>query len=1373
MDKEALESRLKSNRWRQQKSQPINWKPYYCVLLQDDRSFTHFPTEEMSIGERLFLELPRVRLDGGRQAFRRRWGYDMGVPSVPEEDEDSSELSETTSLRDERLLRFSSMETSYEKACSDRRGSAPATPVLGIRTMDSNTPSRFANFFSKRSFKSNPLKRTKSVTKLERKRCTMDGDSVTPSMLRTSRSHESLLQSSPGVLATLDLSHGDVQVAALHSSLIGQENCFQMISSGGTRFYTCRTKEERDQWLYSLRRTIQPNQDNVRRKENSLRIWVLEAKGMSAKKSKYYCEVCLDKTLYARTSSKQKGDMCFWGEYFEFNSLPTVTSVYVNLYREADKKKRRDKNVLIGCVHIPVSSINGKHLLEKWYPVTAEKNNSGKDSPSIRIKSRFQTVEVLPLIVYKDLLQYVKSEYKVLCEMLEPAISVRAKEDVATTLINIMQKENLAKEFLAELVMSDIEKIGDLHLTFRGNSLATKATEAYMKLLGDKYLQDTLGVFLRMVLDSNDDCEVDPMKVTNNATLLRQQSHLMTYVEMVWVKIINSSSNFPHELREVFHECRKRLTASGKEELCDNLISASIFLRFLCPAILSPSLFNLSQEYPQGKSARNLTLVAKTIQTLANFTRFGGKESFMEFMNGFVEKEWSTMKAFLRQISSLKQTLDYFKFQSLPAKEFNKRNEFEGYIDIGKELAILHNLMVENLPRVNQKVFYDHIDTLQQILDGISAALGNAPTTKNNLIPSSSSNNSHTDHNSNSINNENVTLKLNEHSNMKNPHREIVQTYVMNSVRNTNGDLDYHSLTTVNQKMTPVNHLSRPSTLPRNAYLLGSSRKAAPDLTTSDDYVLYSAFDADTGLDPTMDNTESQANKVDSSSLTKSCIYGEVKSPQHRPSLSSYSEKKIIDSHTPPTPRNGITLTNALLNANFSKVSPKTRERKEPVKRSLSSNGQGSESGEMEVTNHKGSQISISQLSNVASSGYQSFPYSQSSSPVDPELQADKPQTTGSNNSQNPPLAFNNPMYHFPTPTGPLPWEPCNRQARKNLRLSHLTSFSSLSAEDISVFGPTSLANADSSLTLSVEGCNCASSSSSSGTASCSSTPPRERRSNQFKSTAPRTNPRYSGGTHLCCSATIGCSPRLATRALSHPTRSLHHHHYKQCFSNESYLRRRQKNSNTTLSNPQDKENIESNGTDANKNIQMMDASTGTAAKMENNNCKTVEENLQLDCNFQYEREVEELRNMMQSLQSKLSEAEEKLSKQENATEKVVADWQARLEAGEERLRRQQDEKDQQMKNIITRLITVEEELRREQQEMQGVILAKQKVIDSQERKLQTLDAANTRLLAALAQLKERYQLQGRNGLVSSSPTSPAKLAVIENGDIRFKSSSC
>ena len=32
----------------------------------------------------------------------------------------------------------------------------------------------------------------------------------------------------------------------------------------------------------------------------------------------YFCEICLDRTLYAKTSIKTKTDMLFWGEQFEF-----------------------------------------------------------------------------------------------------------------------------------------------------------------------------------------------------------------------------------------------------------------------------------------------------------------------------------------------------------------------------------------------------------------------------------------------------------------------------------------------------------------------------------------------------------------------------------------------------------------------------------------------------------------------------------------------------------------------------------------------------------------------------------------------------------------------------------------------------------------------------------------------------------------------------------------------------------------------------------------------------------------------------------------------------------------------------------------------
>lgn len=56
-------------------------------------------------------------------------------------------------------------------------------------------------------------------------------------------------------------------------------------------------------------------------------------------------------------------------------------------------------------------------------------------------------------------------------------------------------------------------------------------------------------------------------------------------------------------------------------------------------------------EYPNEKSARNLMLIAKVIQTIANFTRFSYKENYMEFINDYVDKEGESMKSFLLKIS--------------------------------------------------------------------------------------------------------------------------------------------------------------------------------------------------------------------------------------------------------------------------------------------------------------------------------------------------------------------------------------------------------------------------------------------------------------------------------------------------------------------------------------------------------------------------------------------------------------------------------------------------------------------------------------------------------------------------------------------------
>lgn len=63
--------------------------------------------------------------------------------------------------------------------------------------------------------------------------------------------------------------------------------------------------------------------------------------------------------------------------------------------------------------------------------------------------------------------------------------------------------------------------------------------------------------------------------------------------------------------------------------------------------------------------------------------------------------------------------------------------------------------------------------------------------------------------------------------------------------------------------------------------------------------------------------------------------------------------------------------------------------------------------------------------------------------------------------------------------------------------------------------------------------------------------------------------------------------------------------------------------------------------------------------------------------------------------------------------------------------------------------MSVEEELRREQQKMSDALSHKQRVIEAQEHQIAALDAANNRLLSALATLKDRYSKQS-----GSSPNS-------------------
>lgn len=111
-------------------------------------------------------------------------------------------------------------------------------------------------------------------------------------------------------------------------------------------------------------------------------------------------------------------------------------------------------------------------------------------------------------------------------------------------------------------------------MVLRGNSIATKATEVYLRLVGESYLSYLLADFAAAVLtehagkstpppasaskrsgsahkrsnarSSTADCyEVDPAKLTSSTELLENQQNLLGLVETVWTRIVTSESHFP------------------------------------------------------------------------------------------------------------------------------------------------------------------------------------------------------------------------------------------------------------------------------------------------------------------------------------------------------------------------------------------------------------------------------------------------------------------------------------------------------------------------------------------------------------------------------------------------------------------------------------------------------------------------------------------------------------------------------------------------------------------------------------------------------------------------------------------------------------
>jgi hypothetical protein len=421
----------------------------------------------------------------------------------------------------------------------------------------------------------------------------------------------------------------------------------------------------------------------------------------------YFAEVILDGEIRSKTMTKIDTKTPFWREDCEFTdlpaALPTLSVILKRIsapsegppltIRSSTSIHSTDQVVetICGAVQLRLDQVERGKDNESWWPIL---DNNQESIGEMFLKIRHDETVVLMAKEYQpisellhrfstgltvQIAQVVPSKLRPLSEILMNIFQVSGQSSpwlmaLVEDEIDGVGKETPVKRFRfsrrvgsndsfdsvseRELSVRDMGKslTGEANLLFRGNSLLTQALDFHMRRVGKEYLEEVLFDKICEINTLNPDCEVDPSRLANGDDLTKNWAQLTTLTTGFWESIASSAKRCPVELRQIL----KFIRAVAEDRYGDFLrsvpytsVSGFLFLRFFCPAILNPKLFGLLRDHPRPKAQRTLTLIAKSLQVLANLSTFGQKEAWMEPMNRFLASHKQGVKDFIDDICSV------------------------------------------------------------------------------------------------------------------------------------------------------------------------------------------------------------------------------------------------------------------------------------------------------------------------------------------------------------------------------------------------------------------------------------------------------------------------------------------------------------------------------------------------------------------------------------------------------------------------------------------------------------------------------------------------------------------------------------------------
>ncbi|KAG7903883.1 hypothetical protein KL935_000022 [Ogataea polymorpha] len=290
---------------------------------------------------------------------------------------------------------------------------------------------------------------------------------------------------------------------------------------------------------------------------------------------------------------------------------------------------------------------------------------------SVTINLSLREIHIMSYKNYRMLEGMMKGiDVRDLLRFVTPLIEPQNVDDLSQMLLDIYQSANMEHEYFEQLMSFELESLKDsgsklhsisptnnLNTLFRGRSLLSVSLEKYQIRIGQEYLEKLLGEFIAQIGAENLICDPNPKTYPN--THEEHYQNLLNYVEELWNRIYTTSNDLPEELKREWGLLRSKVEHSvdpSDTETPLNALCSFIFLRFLCPAILNPKLFNLSKNHQQGTVSKTLTLIAKVLMTLANRSQFAPHKDpeLLRLNEDFLNKRSSELRLYCDRVSGRK-----------------------------------------------------------------------------------------------------------------------------------------------------------------------------------------------------------------------------------------------------------------------------------------------------------------------------------------------------------------------------------------------------------------------------------------------------------------------------------------------------------------------------------------------------------------------------------------------------------------------------------------------------------------------------------------------------------------------------------------------